>query len=1020
VSFTATVADNYGNQIDDQQPTWSLAAGSDDIGTLDGSLFRAANPGTGRVQAVLGDVSALSGEITVISGILSRMELTLASQQVIGHPLVIEPKLLLRDRFDNPLADYDLAANAITLSISQGSLSPDVIDDPSVFENGIVDLRQAGVAYSGPGGDAEIQASTGGVVSNAAFVSFNGYEILGIENASGEPLNSITAEAGATARVIVQNRGSLSPVALPTLGYGYLVDGASGSTTLPLLSDGETDTVEISLPVHAGNSTNDTLGLELRSRFSIQGNVYNAVTEASQALEVRLAAQLALVPNSLTPGTVYPTKSYDFGFELDYSNLPGSPDSARILMRAVDPVTERVAAILFDGWSEPTTVTGEGIFHTDLPGSVPVSAIPGTYDVEVHYELAAGGALIEVQGEKVGSLNVLEQLDLEYVAGSLRPTMVAAGVGAAFAFEVQLNNSYSLSPRLFDSEFELRYNGFRVTANLLFPGDQLHPGQTTIQTGQVVIPDELIGQDLQASLEMAFDLEDAGGVIVKYTSDFNQERVTVEELPVAKIESVQPVTTNGTFVNTGQTFFIACRVGNESSSNLGPLELTMSSDGNSRFEPKKTIDLIEPGQTEEVLFEVTASETDAVSEVFRVDITSTGISVLPPDDNVALITIQRPAELSLNHELLGIEDSLVEFSGDFSITVRMENTGQAAVTAATYEMSTGGVDFGFGTSTFGTIRPGETAVINFQAPAFDTATTLLFTIAEQPLELNTEREVSVDGEPFEVRIRVVSAEGDLFVDPYLTGPNVLLPGRQEELFKVDVENRGASTFATVGLQEFTMHLFDTDRMPMDVADVLIAGQTGFYVNNQLVTDLTVEGNRMRFDFTTPALAAGEQILLSFRSQVRDGDQGSFLLVGNINDIKAGFTEGPNAGLSPEIVTSEDDLFLIEQVYVIKGSTLDESFVLEANPVDPAGAPARFTYELDQSGTVEFRVFTLTGEEVFAKDYPEGTPGTETGEHELFWDGRNNDGRLVRNGVYVATITNTRTNEQARIKIAIVK
>ncbi len=1019
VGFQATVTDVYENPITDAEPAWSLTAESDDIGVFEGSSFRATNPGVGQVLATVGDLSALSGQITVISGGLARVELELATQQIIGRTLLVEPQVVLRDQFDNLLTDYDLAANPLTLQTSQGTLTPSVISDPALFSSGVVSLQEAGVIYTGLGGEVEITAATGGVASKPGIVSFNGYEILAIEAPGGGPLNSVTAEAVGSAQVIVQHNGSLNATLLPTLTLSFAMSGGSTSATVPLLSGGEIDTVQVTIPAHIGDVSNDTLKLELRARFGIQGTNYTATTISSQAVAVRTAGELTLVPGSLHPLTIYPGRSYQFGFEADYSNLPGTPDSARVTMLALESGSGPIVATIFDGWAQPSSVTADRIEHTDLVGGVYSTTPAGTYDVQISYELATDGTIVEAEDLIIGSITVVEQLDMEYVAGSLRPSMVAAGVGAAFAFEVRLNNEYDLTPSPVNSEFELRRGDFKVTANLLFPGDQITAGQVTIQTGQVVIPDELIGMELEPQVQLAFELEEADALLT-FSSGFDGETVQVEQLPVARIESVQPVTTNGTFVNTGQSFHVACRVSNESSSPLGPLELTMVSDGNSRFEPVRTIELIEPGETAEVLFDVIASEVDALSEVFRVDITTTGISVLPPIDNVALITIQQPAALTIDHELLGVEDSLVEFSGDFSLTIQMANTGQAAVSAATYELSTGGVDFGFGSSALGTIRPGETAVISFQAPAFDTATTLTFRISELPIELNTERTVSIDGEPFEVRIRVISAEGDLFVDPYLTGPNVVLPGRVEELFSVDIANRGVSTFARIELQAFTMRLFTADRQPLEVAEVLSPSNSGFYLEDDLVTDLRVESNRMHFDFHSLSLDAGEELTLTFRSFVREEAEGSFLLVGDVNEVAAEFVEGPNAGLSPDVVTSEDQLFLLEQIFVIKGSSLDESFVVEANPVDPASAPARFTYELDESGTIEFRVFTLTGEEVYSKDYPEGTAGTETGEHELFWDGRNNDGYMVLNGVYVATITNTRTGEQARIKIAIVK
>ena len=97
--------------------------------------------------------------------------------------------------------------------------------------------------------------------------------------------------------------------------------------------------------------------------------------------------------------------------------------------------------------------------------------------------------------------------------------------------------------------------------------------------------------------------------------------------------------------------------------------------------------------------------------------------------------------------------------------------------------------------------------------------------------------------------------------------------------------------------------------------------------------------------------------------------------------------------------------------------LQESFFIQDNPFNPEVSSARFSYELEEPSAVEFRVFTLTGEEVYAQDFREGS---ETGESELEWDGRNNDGHMVRNGIYIVSIKSVRTGEYARIKVAVMK
>jgi flagellar hook assembly protein FlgD len=70
--------------------------------------------------------------------------------------------------------------------------------------------------------------------------------------------------------------------------------------------------------------------------------------------------------------------------------------------------------------------------------------------------------------------------------------------------------------------------------------------------------------------------------------------------------------------------------------------------------------------------------------------------------------------------------------------------------------------------------------------------------------------------------------------------------------------------------------------------------------------------------------------------------------------------------------------------------------------------------------VEFRVFSLTGEEVYSRNLPQGSEAAALGENEISWDGRNSSGHAVMSGVYIVSVKIVRTGEYARLKVAVVK
>jgi len=108
--------------------------------------------------------------------------------------------------------------------------------------------------------------------------------------------------------------------------------------------------------------------------------------------------------------------------------------------------------------------------------------------------------------------------------------------------------------------------------------------------------------------------------------------------------------------------------------------------------------------------------------------------------------------------------------------------------------------------------------------------------------------------------------------------------------------------------------------------------------------------------------------------------------------------------------------------VVIESDFDKAF---RNFPNPFGVPARpltkFIYYLDQDSDVSVRIYTLIGELVWSSSYSASDPQGKRGTHEgdIFWDGRNEKGYKVLNGVYIARIS-TGYGKSALTKIAVIK
>jgi hypothetical protein len=104
--------------------------------------------------------------------------------------------------------------------------------------------------------------------------------------------------------------------------------------------------------------------------------------------------------------------------------------------------------------------------------------------------------------------------------------------------------------------------------------------------------------------------------------------------------------------------------------------------------------------------------------------------------------------------------------------------------------------------------------------------------------------------------------------------------------------------------------------------------------------------------------------------------------------------------------------------VILSRDLETSFSNYPNPFAAGDEVTHITYNLSSDSPVTIRIYTLVGKLVYTREFLLGSPETEAGYHEVDWDGCNQDGEIVRNGVYVCKIE--AGGETAMTKIAVAK
>jgi len=385
-----------------------------------------------------------------------------------------------------------------------------------------------------------------------------------------------------------------------------------------------------------------------------------------------------------------------------------------------------------------------------------------------------------------------------------------------------------------------------------------------------------------------------------------------------------------------------------------------------------------------------------------------------------LVTIQTPADLELTYTLFGAAGGLVDQSTGFGLTVEIVNSGQGSTTDGEYLLTTGGIDFGVADSLRGTITVGRHVEFQLMSPAVDTTTEFVLQLTQRPLDKNTGEPAALDPVSLTIPIRVESQDADLLVEAIPLGSNLVSPGQTKELFRLDLTNRGVSTITGIRLESFGVALRGRDNQPLTVSSYIDPTRTSVTEDGAEVPATVSVRDKLLIEFGDFELESGETRSLVLTATFIKLMSGGFTLTFESSDIAAVFSGGSQDGRPVRIASASGSSFLLSREYVVRGHSLSESFVIEDNPFNPENQPARFSYELSEPSSIEFRVFTLTGEEVFARDVSEGLAGAVGSEQEIRWDGRNGSGNMVANGVYIVSIKIVRTGEQALMKVAVVK
>ncbi len=956
---------------------------------------------------------------------LDRISLNIHSRQVVGHPLVSLAEIILLDENSDLVVDYDPLTDPIVLTSASGSLSPDSLADSILYSNGVIQFLPLGVTYTGPTGSIEITASDTSLSSPGVFVSFSGYDFVDAVSLSGDPISHVYSDLPTTVRVSVVNGGQLLAISEPKVTSHFASGGGSVQNLFTANNNGNIDTLLVELPTAGLSVGEDTLILVLESVYQPNAGPFTITDSLSIPVTILAPAEVRFVKDSFEPDSVYADTAFAIGFQIATTAFSGPIDSTDLTLYAVTS-EDSILATVFQGMIKYSRFENDTIFYENVQANETdivldaIDAEPGSYRLMFDYTMYSNGAVFSLDSTAIDSIVLLPQIELEFDYSSFEPRLVASGQETSFAFDIVVDGTLPLEILSEGTSFHVFGDVFYATTNLVAPGDSLIPGINRLECESVFIPSDQLGKTLTVAATVAYRHRGAANALSSSTN-FEGMTVEVEALPVVQIVEASIVGINVPSVNTGQAFQVACRIANLSTSDQPPFETRMVTDGNSSFVPELTVPGIPGDSTIEVRYDVVASAVPNPSEIFRIDISSLGVNQLPPVDNIALANVQEPALLSVSHILIGADQGYLTIGQDFSVVLSIVNTGEADAGNGTFRISTNGLDLGNEDPLTLVVETGTPRGVSFVAPDYDTTVTISVDLVNIPLDMNTNLPAQIGDTTFEMNLAVTSPNASLELEAETVSSHLVLSGGDEDFFSLGLTNRGTSSITDILLSSLTLYVLNDDGFPLDVREVLEVGSSALINDGRRVTTVTAGANRMVLSFGDGFIVeAGQSTDLVFRSRVKASAGTGFMLFVDAADIAASFAHGPLAGQTVEIITSNDTSLVFKEQFTAVEPELDRSFIIRDNPYNPATGEAEFRYYLAEPSGVVFRILTLTGEKVYGIDLVEGSDGTDAGLQSLTWDGRNEDGQLVLNGVYVAVITTEKDGGRATLKVAVLK
>jgi len=1036
VQFELTVqgaVDSYGN------PFSGLILVSGGVISPDGSEPYLTNifvsNGAGSAQIVLvgtgvNQLTLTSGSylrqlnISVLPGEIASLGLVLAQTQFAGHAFLGQGAVTVYDRYANIKTDFSSTGLNFQVSVNTGTITPNVLSSVS-FVNGVASL--AGFTYNGNPGSIELTLSvTVGTTPIEKATSFYANGITATLDNEEQLPDSVPQQWMFAVHGRAWNPGNIAPVKL-TYRAGF-VAGDELAPEIPYANECiPTPLNNQSCQFNSYHYGDVSLGwhnfaLMMDAAYLYQGDTIKVVWHSLDDIKIVPFYDFLFEPLQL-PAIGYPA---------DYS----TPMSIRMSNSNSYDIDGRLALFMVRGDQKlllgdySSDANWPSLLEADITGRLASSMAIGTYTYMVrtyayiHY--GAGQALLLMKEYPLSqTIQIIPRAQYNIDPSSISPLTVPAGAEISFQFNLQMMGTGVVLLNGVSSSLTMTDGLVASSARLGTDEYSLQNGSNALSSQPIFIPEAWIGRNITAHLHLVGT--EAGMLTVDTTLTFDFPLI-IERKPVLQILSLENSAPNSPFVNTGQQFTLSARIANRSSMNIsGPINVRFTSDGSSSPSASGfviSIPSIPAGDTILLTPTITAASSPNPAEQFAVSISPiAGIEIAPAIDDKAVAVIQLPVDVRLTEDNLVVPSSLsyLDYGESFTITVKFDGQMVSRIRNGSLVLDYDGSE-GFGL-VFPSERPVDSVITwTLTAPSTDLDSSFTLRWKEAPIDRNTGFPVTLLGSPLSIPFAVRAAQAKMIIQAESFNTRPLQRGVSSELFELSLQNVTNDNRTKLQLNSISVGLTDRNGNKIDGKTLVCDTCSDFYLNDVDVSTLAFVGGQLNYTFSGVILGPGQTLKVKMHlSPSMETTLDYFNLRLDGTNVTAEIVEGPRAGQLVPVLGLLDRSYEVNIRQAVIAEDLAESFKNYPNPFNPLTEATEFWYNLPTSSNVDIYIFTATGEKVRHLHFNAGSNGGMAGANSgIVWDGRNEKGDIVLNGVYVACIEVETGNLTAKVKMAVVK